>query len=339
MANIMQVARLAGVSHQTVSRVLNGHQTVRPETRARVEAAIKELRYRPSSAARALATRKTGTIGLISTGNPLYGPASTALAFNEAARESGYQVTTASMGPADRVAILAAVDVLLGQQVEAIVLIATDTSSIEAVDGLQLDIPLVTADSSGHGSFPTVSIDQFHGATIATAYLADLGHRGILHVAGPLGSLDASERERAWRAELIRRGLQVQEPLHGDWTADGGRILGEQLIVAGLFAVGSFSGVFVANDQMALGLMHALGDHGINVPQHVSIVGFDDIPEAAHFTPPLTTVRQDFTELGRRMMGTVSAVLEGRDVTHPVTTRPHLLLRASTAAASTTKEM
>jgi DNA-binding LacI/PurR family transcriptional regulator len=324
VANIMEVARLAGVSHQTVSRVLNNEDTVRPQTRARVEDAIRELRYRPSSVARALATRKTHTLGLVSTGNPLYGPASIALAFNGAARESGYQVITASMADADRDEILQAVDVLLRQQVEAIVLIASDYSSIEAIDGLELDIPLVTADSSGHGSFPSVSIDQFHGAELATAYLADLGHRSILHLAGPEGSLDARERERGWKAEMEGRGLAVPTPHHGDWTADSGRAIGERLV-----GEGEFTAVFVANDQMALGLLHALDDHGIGVPSAVSIVGFDDIPEAAHFSPPLTTIRQDFTELGHRMMGTVSSVLDGRLVTDPVKTMPHLVERAS----------
>ena len=325
----MEVARLAGVSHQTVSRVLNDEDTVRPQTRAKVEAAIRELRYRPSSVARALATRKTHTLGLVSTGNPLYGPASIALAFNGAAREAGYQVITASMADADREEILQAVDVLLRQQVEAIVVIATDQSSIEAIDGLEVDIPVVTADSSGHGEFPSVSIDQFEGATLATSYLADLGHRDILHVAGPVGSLDARERERAWRTELVRRALPIREPLHGEWTADSGRAIGAQLLKAG-----GVSALFVANDQMALGLMHALADHGLSVPRDVSIIGFDDIPEAAHFTPPLTTMRQDFTELGRRMMATVSAVLDGREVTEPVKTAPPLIVRESAARVS-----
>ena len=320
----MEVARLAGVSHQTVSRVLNNENTVRPQTRAKVEAAIRELRYRPSSVARALATRKTHTLGLVSTGNPLYGPASIALAFDGAARQAGYQVITASMADADRHEILQAIDVLLRQQVEAIVLIASYYSSIEAIDGLELEIPLVTADSSGHGSFPSVSIDQFGGAELATAYLADLGHRDILHLAGPEGSLDARERERGWRSELARRGLVVHEPEHGDWTADSGRTIGERLSAAGFS-----SAIFVANDQMALGLLHALDDHGVAVPSAVSIVGFDDIPEAAHFSPPLTTIRQDFTELGKRIMGTVSSVLDGRVVTDPVKTTPFVVERAS----------
>jgi DNA-binding LacI/PurR family transcriptional regulator len=319
-----EVARLAGVSHQTVSRVLNNENTVRPETRARVEDAIHQLRYRPSSVARALATRKSRTIGLVSTGNPLYGPASTALAFNQAARQDGYQVVTASMSESSRQAILDAIDVLLRQRVEAIVLIASDYASIEAIDGLELDIPLVTADSSGHGGFPSVSIDQYRGASLATSYLADLGHLDIVHLAGPEGSLDARERERAWRDELGRRGLRIRPPVYGDWTADSGRRCGEQLI-----KLGELSAIFVGNDQMTLGLLHALSDHGLSVPGDVSIVGFDDIPEAAHFAPPLTTVRQDFTELGRRMMGTLSSVLDGRVVTHPVKTSPHLIVRES----------
>ncbi len=320
----MEVARLAGVSHQTVSRVLNNEGTVRPQTRAKVEDAIRELRYRPSSVARALATRKTHTLGLVSTGNPLYGPASIALAFNGAARRSGYHVITASMADADREQILQAIDILLRQRVEAIVLIASDYSSIEAIDGLELEIPLVTADSSGHGSFPSVSIDQFQGATMATAYLAERGHRSILHLAGPEGSLDARERERGWRAELERRGLALRTPEHGDWTADSGREIGKRLA-----REGGFTAIFVANDQMTLGLLHAFGDHGISVPTAVSVVGFDDIPEAAHFSPPLTTIRQDFTELGQRMMGTVSSVLDGRVVTHPVKTMPQLVERDS----------
>ncbi|HEY0261140.1 MAG TPA: substrate-binding domain-containing protein, partial [Lacisediminihabitans sp.] len=278
-----------------MSRVLNDEGTVRPQTRAKVEAAIQQLRYRPSAVARALATKKTGTIGLISTGNPLYGPSSIALAFNEAARENGYHVVTASMSRSNHDQILEAIDVLLRQQVEAIVLIAIDYSSIDAVDDVEIDVPLVTVDSSGHGGFPGASIDQFSGASLATGYLADLGHRRILHVAGPTESLDARERERGWRRELMRRGLPVRAALLGDWTPESGLAAGEELAMDR-----DFDAIFVSNDQMAIGLLQAFRAHGIRVPEDVSIVGFDDIPEAAYFVPPLTTIRQDFTELGRR---------------------------------------
>jgi DNA-binding LacI/PurR family transcriptional regulator len=329
MATITDVAKLAGVSHQTVSRVLNAEGTVRASTQARVEDAIRQLGYRPSAAARALATRKTGTIGLISTGSALYGPSSIMLAFNEAARQAGFQVSIASMAVAERSAMLAAVDRLLRQDVEALVLIAADRSSLEAIQGVELGVPLITAESSGHTGLHSVSIDQFAGARMATAHLADLGHRRILHLAGPAGSLDAAERERGWRAELQERGLRATDPLVGDWLAGSGYRCGLQLAAAG-----GFSAIFSANDQMALGLLHAFTEAGISVPRQVSIVGFDDIPESEHFTPPLTTVRQDFGELGRRIMVSLEAALAGRKDSIPSRTRPELILRQSTASAS-----
>ncbi|WP_394771038.1 LacI family DNA-binding transcriptional regulator [Lacisediminihabitans sp.] len=328
MANITDVARLAGVSHQTVSRVLNNENTVRPSTKARVEAAIAELRYRPSMVARALVTRKTRTIGLISTGNPLYGPSSTALAFNEAAREAGYQVTIASMSNSDRAAILEAIDVLVAQNVEALVLIASDVASIDAVQDLELQVPLITAESSGRMGGHSVSIDQFRGAELATSHLADLGHRRIVHLAGPATSLDAAERERGWRSVLASRGLETREPVAGDWSPESGYAAAERLLDGA-----EFTAIFAANDQMALGVLHALSDRGLRVPERISIVGFDDIPEAAHFIPPLTTVRQDFGELGRRIMEALLEVLRGREFGEPVRTEPRLIERASAAPA------
>jgi DNA-binding LacI/PurR family transcriptional regulator len=328
VANITDVARLAGVSHQTVSRVLNKENTVRPATRARVEAAIAELRYRPSMVARALVTRKTRTIGLISTGNPLYGPSSTALAFNEAAREAGYQVTIASMSSSDRGAILEAIDVLVAQNVEALVLIASDVASIEAVQGLLLQVPLITAESSGRMGH-SVSIDQFRGAELATSHLADLGHRRIVHLAGPSTSLDAAERERGWRSVLSSRGLETRDPVAGDWSPESGYAAAVHLLDGG-----EFTAIFAANDQMALGVLHALSDRGLAVPDRISIVGFDDIPEAAHFIPPLTTVRQDFGELGRRIMGALLEVLRGQQFGEPVRTEPRLIARDSAASAA-----
>ncbi|MEO6504843.1 MAG: substrate-binding domain-containing protein [Terrimesophilobacter sp.] len=328
MATITDVAKLAGVSHQTVSRVLNDEGTVRASTQARVEDAIRQLGYRPSAAARALATRRTGTIGLISTGSALYGPSSIMLAFNEAARQAGFQVSIASMAVAEHSAMLAAVDRLLRQDVEALVLIAADRVSLEAIEGVELGVPLITAESSGRSGLHSVSIDQFAGARMATAHLADLGHRRILHLAGPAGSLDAVERERGWRTELNRRGLPAVDPLVGDWLAGSGYRSGLRLAAAG-----GFSAVFSANDQMALGLVHAFAETGISVPGDVSIVGFDDIPESEHFLPPLTTVRQNFGELGRRIMATLQGALDGQNSSSPTRAQPEFILRQSTAPA------
>ncbi len=326
VANIFDVARLAGVSHQTVSRVVNDLPNVRPATRARVEDAIKQLRYRPSTAARSLVTRRSRTIGLITTGKPDYGPSSTVLGFTEAARKARYLVSIASMLETDVASMRSSVELLLSQNVEAIVLIAAHRGALEAIQGIDLGVPLIAVESSGRVGFHSVSIDQFRGAYDATTHLIELGHRSIVHLAGPEDSMDATERVRGWRAALSEHGLVAREPLVGDWTPASGYALGRQLAQAP-----EFSAIFSANDQMALGAIHALGERGIRVPDDVSIVGFDDIPEAEFFAPPLTTVRQDFAELGRTVMTTLLALTlddgyEGSE--HPV---PQLIVRGSTA--------
>ena len=347
MPNITDVATLAGVSHQTVSRVLNGEAGVRAPTRARVDAAIRELGYRPSAAARALASRKTRTIGLVTTGATLFGPSSIMLAFNEAARAAGYQVTIASLASGDRDAMVGAIDALLSQNPEALVLIVADFATLAAVSDVDIRVPLVTAVSTDRDGFHSVSIDQFEGARLATRHLIELGHRDILHLTGAAGSVDASERERGWRHELVAARLAVPDPIVGDWTPAAGYAAGMALATSGKLSCGSTGGstggsaggavdigataIFCSNDQMAIGLLHALADSGVSVPGDVSVVGFDDIPESAHFAPPLTTVRQDFPELGERMMRAVVEVLAGGHPPVPDVAAPHLVARASTA--------
>jgi len=325
VANIFDVARLAGVSHQTVSRVLNDLPNVRPATRVRVEDAIKQLRYRPSTAARSLVTRRSRTIGLITTGNPDYGPSSILLGFTEAARNARYLVSISSMLETDVASMRAAVELLLSQNVEAVVLIAAHRGALEAIQGIDLGVPLLAVESSGRSGFHSVSIDQFRGAYDATNHLIALGHTTIAHVAGPDDSMDATERVRGWSAALSEHGLVAHEPLRGDWSPSSG-------FAAGLALGPQFTAVFSANDQMALGVMHALGTRGIRIPGDVSVVGFDDIPEAEHFTPPLTTVRQDFSELGRTVMSTLLEVILDEslaEAAHPV---PVLVPRESSAA-------
>lgn len=318
------------MSHQTVSRVVNGDQNVRPATRAKVDAAIAKLNYRPSAAARALASRKTRALGLISTGGPLFGPSSIMQGFDGAARMAGYQVSIATLPAADaetmRTGMRAAVDALLGQNVEAIVLIAPDSGAIEAVQAVDVRVPLVTADSMAHDGLVSVSLDQYAGAVLATEHLISLGHTSIVHVGGPSEWTDALERERGWRAALEARGLEAPEVLRGDWTPESGYRLG-----LALAADPELTAVFCANDQMALGVLHAFAERGIDVPGRVSITGFDDVPEAAHFIPPLTTVRQDFAALGRQIMATVESLLAGGTDEVPGVAAPTLVVRRSTA--------
>ncbi len=330
MANIFDVASEAGVSHQTVSRVVNGDTNVRPATRARVDAAIAKLNYRPSAAARALASRKTRALGLISAGGPLFGPSSIMQGFEGAARQAGYQVSIATLPESNREILRTdmrrAIDALLGQNVEAIVLIAPDSAAIEAVQTVDISVPLVTADSGEHDGLVAVSLDQFAGAVLATEHLVALGHTSIAHVGGPVDWTDARERERGWRSVLERRGFEVREPFRGDWRPDSGYRVGLELA-----ARDDVTAVFCANDQMALGLLHAFAERGIAVPDRVSVVGFDDIPEAAHFIPPLTTVRQDFAALGRQIMATLEGLLGAPDrAASGALLAPTLVVRDST---------
>jgi DNA-binding LacI/PurR family transcriptional regulator len=326
VATLFDVAAEAGVSHQTVSRVVNGDPTVRPVTKAKVDAAVEKLSYRPSLTARALASRKTRSIGLISTGFPFYGPSSTMHGFNGAARRAGYQVSMATLDGDDARAVQQAVDAFVGQAVAAIVLIAPDAEALDVLRSSRVSVPLVTADSVAEDGHHVVSIDQAAGAELAVEHLASLGHRSVAHVAGPEAWMDGRDRERGWRDACERLGLETGPLLRGDWTPASGHRLGLEL--AGRQDV---TAVFCANDQMALGAVHAFCDAGLEVPRDVSIVGFDDVPEAAHFLPPLTTVRQDFEALGRRIMDTVEAVLAGDD--EPVdAVLPELVVRRSTAA-------
>lgn len=327
-ANIFDVARLAGVSHQTVSRVINDLPNVRPATRARVEHAIAQLRYSPSPAARALVTRRTRTIGLITPGVSDYGPTSIAMHFNFAARAARYSVDTVSALDADAAGVRAAVEGLLRQRVDAIVLVVVDSAVLEAVRALDLSIPLVAAASTARRSPRIVSIDQYRGARSAVRHLAELGHTRILHLAGPPTAPDAAERVRGWRDELSERRLEIVDPVHGDWSAASGYRLGLELEVE------PGSALFVGNDHMAIGVLSALRERGIRVPEDVSIVGFDDVPEAGYLYPPLTTVRQDFASLGELIMQKVLVAVEEPETATEDTPLPtHLIVRQSTRPA------
>jgi DNA-binding LacI/PurR family transcriptional regulator len=289
------VASLAGVSHQTVSRVLNDLPNVRPETRERVLAAIEKLGYRRNLAARALVTRHTRTLGVVSFDTTLYGPASTLYGIEQAARAAGYFVSIVSLKTLTAAGVLEAIGFLSDQGVDGIVAVAPQKSAARALAGLTTQLPTVAVEGGRAGGVPAVSVDQVDGARQAVQHLLDLGHETVWHVAGPTDWLEADGRLKGWRKALTAAGCPVPEPIVGDWSPRSGYEAGQALAeVEGLTAV------FVANDQMALGVLRAFTELGIRVPEQVSLVGFDDIPEAEYFSPPLTTIRQDFGEVGRR---------------------------------------
>lgn len=323
---MQDVARAAGVSHQTVSRVLNDLPRVRAETRDRVLAAIAELGYRRNSAARALVTSRSGTIGVLAPRSALYGPVSTLLAVEVAARTAGLFVSLASVQDYDARTVTAALDHFLDQGVEGIIAIAPVLEAVEVATALAAQVPmvLVAADTPAGAGYATASVDQELGARLATRHLIELGHTDIGHLSGPLGWLDAAARLRGWRSELRAAGLEERDVLEGGWSASGGAAAGRQWL-----SEGTPSAVFAGNDLMALGLISALGEAGVHVPGDVSVVGFDDMEGAAHYLPPLTTVRQDLAALGERCVHLLLDVLESRQSTSQMVLEPELVVRGS----------
>jgi DNA-binding LacI/PurR family transcriptional regulator len=324
--NIRDVARAAGVSHQTVSRVLNNHPNISAATRARVEATMRNLSYRPSRVARALATSRSTTIGIISTDNGRYGPPKTQRAIETAARDAGYFVSTVNLASVGYEPMQAALGHLVDQGIDGIVLIAPQAAMLDAFVELSPDIPFVTVDSADRGTGHTVSIDQAEGGRLATQHLIDLGHREIIHISGPADWLDSAARVRGWRTAMAQAGITEREPLVGDWSPRFGY---EAALV--LARNVDFTAVVASNDQMALGLLRGFHSVDLRVPADVSVVGFDDIPESEYFWPPLTTVRPDYSELGRRCMALLLDQLTGNALPpeHPIA--PVLTVRESTA--------
>lgn len=324
------VAAMAGVSQMTVSRVINDRSGVRDETRTRVLRAMQALDYRPNVAARTLVTGRSKTLGVVSFDTTLYGPASTLFGIEVAARAAGYFVSIATLASLDRRALGDAVERLREQAVDGVIVIAPHDATVEGLRDLAVDVPLVAVEGGVGGGAPVVAVDQYTGAARATSHLLSLGHETVWHISGPVAWLEARARERAWRETLSAAGCRIPEVLVGDWSARSGYAHGKALVAAD-----DATAVFVANDHMALGLLRALHEAGLRVPADLSVVGFDDVPEAAYFSPPLTTVRQDFAEVGRRAMRQLLDQLEGRERPADAVIEPDLVLRESSGMAPT----
>lgn len=320
------VARVAGVSHQTVSRVINGYEFIRPETRDRVLVAIEQLEYRRNTVARSLATARTSTIGVVAADLVHFGPASALWGVERAAREHGYGVSIASMAGSDARAMNDALERLTG--VDGIVVVAPENASVRAARLSFSSVPIVSMGASAvHDEFG-VEVDTELGAWKATRHLIDLGHRDIRHLAGPAGYLVTEARLRGWRRALADADLAASEPLAADdWMQESGYRAGRELVARDSLG----SAIFAANDELAQGLLLALHEAGVAVPRDVSVIGYDDGPAAAYCIPPLTTIRQDFRDLGRRAIATLLSQL-GQDVAVPAgVPQQELIVRASTA--------
>lgn len=324
--SIRDVARAADVSHQTVSRVLNDHPSIREETKQRVLQAMEALSYRPNRAARALVTSRSQTIGILAASSSQYGPASSIAAIESAARDRGHWVSTANIDAHDPDSIPEALSHLSAQGIEGLVVIAPQARVIRALASHAIDVPYVTLQSADLDPAHRMNVDQIAGARTATRHLIELGHRDIYHLAGPQDWIEAEGRMRGFLDEMSEHDLATTAPILGDWSAEFGYYAGQEMLL-----VRDFTAVFCSNDQMALGFMHAVHDRGLRVGQDVSIIGFDDIPEAAHFWPPLTTIRQDFVELGRRCVDVLLGRAEAGGEPPRASILPELVVRSSTA--------
>lgn len=309
--SIGDVAVHAGVSAQTVSRVSTGYPGVRPETRDRVLASMTALGYVPNSAARALKLGTFRTFGLVAHQLARTGEARTFEAVVEAARAEGYGVTLVEVRHPTSADVAEAANRLATLAIDGLVIIRAELGTPDAFE-LPPHLPAVVSDSRFAGHLPAIATDHAAGTRAAVTHLLDLGHRTVLHVAGPADSLSARARHDAWADTLAAAGREAPAVPRGDWTAESGYVIGTRL--APEIAAGRVTAVFCANDQMALGLCRAVHEAGLRIPEDVSVVGFDDIPETAYFWPPLTSVAQDFARIGRELVALLLAQIGGADV-------------------------
>ncbi|WP_399920759.1 LacI family DNA-binding transcriptional regulator [Streptomyces kanamyceticus] len=321
------VARLAGVSSQTVSRVSNGYAGVTEETRHEVLAAMKKLGYRPNSAARALKRGEFRTIGVITFTLSTTGNVRTLEAIATSAAQEGYAVTLLPVAVPTQDEVRGAFSRLGELAVDAVIVIM----EVHLLDAATIDLPphvqVVVADSDAGDRYTVVDTDQAGGTRAAVRHLLGLGHRTVWHLAGPEESYAAQRRADAWRAALAEEGRFAPPPVRGDWSAESGYRAGLRIAERD-----DCTAVFAANDQMALGLLRALHERGRKVPDDVSVIGFDDIPESGSFLPPLTTVHQDFAEVGRRCVaGVLRQVRQGEAERGTTLVPTRLVLRDSTA--------
>src|SRR4051794_34517189 len=295
---IKEIARMTGVSVQTVSRVINKRPDVSPETRAAVEAAIAANGFQPSAVARSLVQRRSQMIGVIAAGLKYFGVAQTLNGVTEEAEASGYSIILKELAGFDVPDIAPVVEFLLAHRVEGIIFAPPQMGANVRHVMEQLPPgcpPVVFLKAEPTSAYTTIGIDNAAAARSAVAHLVALGRTRIAHVAGPLEWREARARRDGWLAALDDAGLEAGPLAVSAWSSAGGASAFAQLLDENP----SIDGLFAASDQIALGALHVANARGIPIPEKLAVVGFDGLPETAQFTPSLTTVRQPLAELGK----------------------------------------
>ncbi|MBK8821123.1 MAG: LacI family DNA-binding transcriptional regulator [Anaerolineales bacterium] len=325
---IRDVARLAGVSHQTVSRVINGSEDVFPETRATVEAAIAEMGYRPNAIARSMARGQTHTLACISPNLTDYTFASVIEGAEVEARQHDYFILSSSAS--DPEAFRALVDELVGhRRVDGLIVI--NPYSDERFEYIPKDFPLVFVGASAHEkNVCSVSLDDEKVAYEATQHLITLGHTKIALVTGPMEEDCSRDRTDGYRRALQEAGIAFEESMviEGDWSATSGQSALLSLIEQGRVP----SAVFAQNDRMAMGVLRAARDANIKVPSQLAVIGVDDMPLSSYFDPPLTTMQQDMPRIGQEATRMLLEIIKKKNPTvHDMKLSAQLIVRRSTS--------
>lgn len=333
---IKEVASAAGVSQQTVSRVLNDKPDVSPETRKRVQEVIDILGYSPSALARSLIRQRSFTLGVVTAGLTLDGPSQTLSGITGAAEAAGYAVLLKELSHFDANHIAPIFQTLLSHHVDGIIWAVPEVGENRNwVNRFSLDqdVPVVFMAMEPRQGITVVSINNYLGGRIAATHLLDQGYRHIAHITGPLDWWEARQRMNGWRDALCDAGIEVRDNhwIEGNWSSASGVTAFEALSKK----YPEMDAIFVGNDQMAVGVMQTALYKNLRIPEDLGIVGFDNIAVSAFFLPPLTTIHQDLLKLGKIAVEEITKIIEaGWQDQEPVGTRsvmltPNLIVRQS----------
>jgi len=310
-ATIKEVASAAGVSTQTVSRVINERPDVSPGTRKRVQEVIGKLAYQPSALARSLIRQRSHTLGVVTAGLRYIGPSRTLSGIAAAAEEARYSLLLKELPRFDENEIEPIFQALLSRHVDGIIWAVPEVGENHAWvtrQSLDLEIPLVYITMEPQKDISVVSIDNYLGGRMAMSHLLEQGYRKIGHISGPLDWWEARQRMAAWKETLKEASLEIKESycVEGNWSSASGRQAIEKLFNQ----YPDLDSIFVANDQMALSVMQFISQEGLRIPEDIGIVGFDNMAESAFFSPALTTIQQDQHDIAKLAVEEIINIIE-----------------------------
>lgn len=341
---ICEVAEMAGVSRQTVSRVLNNHPDVAEETRNKILEVMRRLEYRPNAVARSLIKQTTNSIGLVTAGLEFIGPSVTMSGITKKAEQLGYGVYVKELPRFNPENIQYIIDWFLTRQVDGIIWAVPEIGDNRSwIDDFmdQIEVPIIFLTAADRLNVSTVVIDNYQGAKIATDHIISRGKKKIAHISGPLDWWESKQRLLGWQDALIREGIKPNENMvaEGNWSSKSGKKAFDQL----LCSFPEMDAIFVANDQMALAVLHTACEKGINIPKDLLVVGFDNIPESEYFYPSLTTVSQDLLSLGSLAVEELIYLIRAKNLKQTTSKhnyrvlQPSLIIRKSSGFGVTSK--